>query len=512
MKGLLPRVWFWGLACGLVAGCGGTEITDTASSGTTSSAAVDEIPEPPRAPTPMPEGKRLVPASPVGGVPSGAEAREPGAAAAAVVGGSTGSRLLAELAIDAAAVTALVKPAEAVGASSPLPEDDSIYWQMPDPKKIQDEPLVVEVPRGLGELTPVLVVPETNPLTKGKFELGRLLYFDPRISKNGTVSCATCHDPSEGWSKGTPTAIGIDGQAGGRNAPTVINTVYGKSMFWDGRAASLEAQSQGPPRNPIEMGDQSYEEIIMRLRDVPAYREQFAKVFGTDVTLDGVAKAIATFERVAALSGDSAYDRYRDLDAEGHNDALSESAKRGLVLFGERLNDDDEYQPNVVLQKAKCTLCHVGFNFTDEKFHNLGVGYDASTGKFADYGRWAVTAIGAKNLAEIGAFKTPTLRDVARTAPYLHDGSEPTLEAVVELYNKGGVANPYLDKDMQPLNLTESEKADLVAFMKALTGREQAIEIPTLPPSSDGTAPDAKAALQIPARKVADALHGLMVR
>ena len=228
------------------------------------------------------------------------------------------------------------------------------------------------------------------------------------------MSCATCHNPEKGWTDNLTTSIGIDGQLGGRNAPTVLNTVYGKTMFWDGRAPSLEGQSQGPPQNPVEMGKQSYQQIVERLRKIPGYRDQFKAVFGTDVTLDGIAKAIASFERVTALSGNSAYDKYQGGDMK----ALTESEKRGMVLFGLRLEGDDEFKTDVVLQKAKCTLCHVGSNFTDEKFHNLGIGWDGKTSKFADLGRFVIEPVGAKNPASYGAFKTPTVRDAARTAPY----------------------------------------------------------------------------------------------
>src|SRR5262249_37268120 len=278
----------------------------------------------------------------------------------------------------------------------------------------------------------------------------RQLYFDPRVSLDGTVSCATCHNPDKGWTDNMPVSIGIDGQAGSRSAPTVLNTVYGRSMFWDGRAPSLEGQAQGPVQNPIEMGKQSYKEIIERLRQIPGYREQFEKVFGTNVTLDGMAKAIATFERVAAISGNSKYDKYKD-DSKG----LSDSEKRGMVLFGLRLNPDDDFKTDVVLQKAKCSICHVGFNFTDEQFHNLGVGWepgkDGAPGKFKDLGRWAVEPYGARYDGSIGAFKTPTVRDIEKTGPYMHDGSMTTLEQVMEHYDKGGNPNPSLDKSMKKL-------------------------------------------------------------
>ncbi|MGC8643175.1 MAG: cytochrome-c peroxidase [Isosphaeraceae bacterium] len=384
-----------------------------------------------------------------------------------------------------------------------LAEEDPAHpsdylWEESNPQLIKDEPLEVKVPAGLQPLTPGVVVPAANPITKGKYELGRQLYFDPRVSQNGTVSCATCHSPAKGWTDAAPVSTGIHGQKGGRSAPTVFNTVYGKSMFWDGRAPSLEGQAQGPMVNPIEMGAQTHRDVIDRLRTIPGYREQFAKVFGTNVTLDGAAKAIATFERVAALSGNSKYDKYY----AGDNNALSESEKRGMVLFGLRLNTDDEFKAGVELQKGKCTICHVGANFTDEKYHNLGVGFDPGTGKFKDVGRWAAVPIGAKNDLDKGSFKTPTVRDIALTGPYMHDGSMKTLDEVVEHYDKGGTPNPALDPDMKPLKLTSQESADLVAFMKALTGEHKSLDelLPTLPPGADGKAPDPRDALTPPSK------------
>ena len=395
---------------------------------------------------------------------------------------------------------------EAASGGSP----ESILWLPPDTGAIKDEPYTVEIPKGLSPLTPVAVVPEANPLTKAKVALGKQLYFEPRVSLNGTVSCATCHNPEKGWTDNLKTSVGIDGQVGGRNAPTVLNTVYGKTMFWDGRAPSLEGQSQGPPQNPIEMGKQSYQQIVERLRGIPGYRDQFKAVFGTDVTLDAIAKAIASFERVTALSGNSAYDKYQGGDMK----ALTESEKRGMVLFGLRLDSEDTFKTDVVLQKAKCTLCHVGFNFTDEKFHNLGIGWDAKSGKFADLGRFVIEPIGAKNPSSYGAFKTPTVRDVTRTGPYMHDGSLKTLEEVVAHYDKGGFANPALDKDMKPLKLTSQESADVVAFMKALTGEPIKVALPTLPPGSDGKSPDPAAALATPGARAAlnDVLHPPIIR
>ncbi|MDX2037098.1 MAG: cytochrome c peroxidase [Isosphaeraceae bacterium] len=383
-------------------------------------------------------------------------------------------------------------------------------WMPSDASLINDEPLNVAIPLGLTPITGV--VPLSNPMTKKKVALGKQLYFDARVSKDSTVSCATCHNPLKGWTDQMPVSTGIFGQKGGRSAPTVLNTVYGRTMFWDGRAPSLEGQMQGPPQNPIEMGTQTHREIVERLRAIPGYQQQFKEVFGTEVTLDGMAKAVAAFERTA-LSGNSRYDKYDRGQEEDTLKLLTESEKRGMVLFGLRLRQDDEFDPGVTLKKANCTSCHAGQNFTDELFHNLGVGFNAATGRFADLGRFTISPIGAKNAAEIGAFKTPTVRDVTRTAPYMHDGSEATLEAVVEYYDRGGNPNPFLDKDMKPLGLTAQEKADLVAFMKALTSEEVAFEMPTLPPDADGKTIDPRAALTPPAPKAAlGDPHAIFVR
>ena len=342
-------------------------------------------------------------------------------------------------------------------------------------------------------------------MTKGrKVELGKQLYFDPRVSKDATVSCASCHDPAKGWTDNLVTSVGIGNQKGDRNAPTVLNTAYGRTMFWDGRAPSLEGQAQGPIQNKIEMGDQSYREIVERLRTIPGYKAQFLQVFGTEATLDGMAKAIAAFERTA-LSGDSAYDKYTsgDPDEAATFAHLTESQKRGMVLFGLSLKDEDPYKVDGSLrQKANCTKCHVGQNFSDEEFHNIGVGYDESKAKYADLGRWVISPIGAKSDAERGSFKTPTIRDITRTGPYMHDGSEKTLEAVVEYYNKGGTRTPRSTPEMKPLNLTDAEKADLVAFMKALTSPDVVVSLPSLPPGPDGKTVDPRSALNMsPATK-----------
>ncbi|MCS7025692.1 MAG: cytochrome-c peroxidase [Bryobacteraceae bacterium] len=295
--------------------------------------------------------------------------------------------------------------------------------------------------------------PKDNPYSAVKAELGRLLYFDTRLSKDNTVSCATCHNPKFAFTDGQPVSTGIRGQKGGRSAPTVINRAYSLAQFWDGRAPTLEEQAKGPIQNPIEMGE-THDNVVQKLKAIPGYRKLFQQAFGTeDITMDHVAKAIATFERTV-LSGNSPYDRYR----AGNKSALTPEQVRGMDVY---------------FNKAKCDQCHEGINFTSNAYHNLGVGMDKPN---PDEGRFAVT----KNPADWGAFKTPTLREIARTAPYMHDGSLKTLEEVVEFYNQGGVPNKNLDEKIKPLHLTEQEKKDLVAFLKALSGEGwQNIQAPT---------------------------------
>jgi cytochrome c peroxidase len=420
----------------------------------------------------------------------------------------TGEQVTPDRRVDPSKVDPVVK-GEIEGGESKNPTPISFLVQEEiDASKIHDEPYEIAVPAWAPPVASV--IPPYNPMTKGKVELGKQLYFDQRISKDATVSCASCHDPAKGWTDNKTTSVGIKGQTGGRNAPTVLNTVYGRSMFWDGRAPSLEGQAQGPIQNKIEMGDQSYKQIVERLRGISGYREQFLKVFGTEVTLDGMAKAIAAFERTA-ISGDSAYDKYNSGDPEKPETFkyLTESQKRGMVLFGLRLKEDDPIKvDSSLLKKANCTACHAGANFTDEMFHNIGIGADEKTGKLADIGRWEISPIGAKNPSEKGAFKTPTIRDITRTGPYMHDGSEKTLPEIVEYYNKGGNKNPGLDPEMKPLNLTDQEKADVVAFLKALTGESVVVALPTLPTGPDGKSPNPQDALG-PAPKTAEILREL---
>jgi cytochrome c peroxidase len=313
------------------------------------------------------------------------------------------------------------------------------------------EPYRLEMPGGLKKLR----IPRDNPLTAEKIELGKQLYFDPRLSSDDTVSCSTCHDPAKGWSNGERFATGVDGQVGGRSAPTVINSAYHYLQFWDGRATQLEGQALGPIANPIEM-NMPIDEAVAKLNKISGYREQFQKVFGTDVTDDGIAKAIAAFERTI-LSGGAPYDRFQ----AGDESALSPAAKRGMDVF---------------FNKGHCSACHSGANFSDGGFHNLGVGIDDDE---PDVGRQTVTEL----LGDRGTFKTPTLREIARTAPYMHDGRFATLEEVVEYYHKGGTPNDQLDEEIFPLKLTDQEKADLVTFLKEGLSSDSypVVEPPELP-------------------------------
>jgi len=301
----------------------------------------------------------------------------------------------------------------------------------------------------------VLQVPEDNPITPEKIELGKALYFDKRLSKDNTVSCASCHNPQKGYTDQQQFSDGIQRQKGGRNSPTVLNSAFSYFQFWDGRAATLEEQAVGPMANPVEMGH-TLEGVTESVKKVAGYKPLFKAAFGDDeINIDRIAKAIATFER-SVLSGNSAWDRFV---YEDDPTALSESAQRGLKLFeGEAL----------------CTRCHVGFTLSDSLFHNLGVGMNKEK---PDLGRYEIT----KDEKDKGAFKTPTLRDLQRTAPYMHDGSIETLEEVIELYNRGGEKNPWLDTKMQPLNLTAEQKADLLAFMLSLEGDWKPVEEPILP-------------------------------
>lgn len=298
----------------------------------------------------------------------------------------------------------------------------------------------LEVPLGLLPLQ----FPKDNAYSADKRELGRLLYYDKRLSADGTVSCATCHDPALAFTDGKAVSDGIGGQKGGRSAPTVFNRAYSLAQFWDGRAKSLEEQAGGPMQNAIEMGN-THKGVVDTLNTIAGYKPLFVKAFGKqDFGIEEVTKAIATYERTV-LSGNSPYDRYK----AGNKAAMSASQVRGMDVY---------------FNKAKCDQCHEGINLTTNAYHNLGVGTDKPV---PDEGRFVVTKVAG----DWAAFKTPTLREIARTAPYMHDGSLKTLEEVVDFYDKGGIANKNLDERLKPLKLSDVEKKDLVEFMKALSGQ-----------------------------------------
>ncbi len=291
------------------------------------------------------------------------------------------------------------------------------------------------------------VIPKDNPLTLEKVRLGRRLFFENRISADGTISCASCHIPDKGFADPDRFSVGIGGKRGTRQAPTLINRAFSASQFWDGRAPSLEEQAMGPIMNAVEMGNRNMDIVVEKLKEDPAYVKEFREAFPPDglVTAANVGKALASFDRTI-LSGNSPYDRY----LAGDRTAMSEAAQRGMKLFMDE-------------NKGNCVTCHASFNFTDENYNNIGVGMAS---RKPDMGRFEVTGLQGHQ----GAFKTPTLREVANTAPYMHDGSEKTLEDVVALYNRGGRPNKWLSPKIKPLHLTAQEQRDIVEFLKALSG------------------------------------------
>lgn len=306
----------------------------------------------------------------------------------------------------------------------------------------------------IGPLPAVVPVPSTNLNYAAKIELGKQLYFDGRLSKNNAISCAFCHNPGTGFADSRQTSIGVGGGIGGRQSPTVYNSAFNHVQFWDGRARSLEEQAIGPIHNPVEMAE-THEHVVAKLGKVKGYQQQFRAVFGTGVNLQGIAEAIAAYERTI-LSTNSAFDKYM----MGDQKAMDEAAARGLGLFK---------------GKARCILCHNGPNLTDNQFHNLGVPQVGPMKE--DLGRYNVT----RAEKDKGAFKTPTLRSITETSPYMHDGAFKTLEEVLEFMNEGGGRNPNVSPLMKPLGLTPEEKADLLAFLRALTGEPLTFTMPQLP-------------------------------
>jgi len=341
---------------------------------------------------------------------------------------------------------------------------------------------------------PQVPVPADNPQTPAKIALGDRLFHDERFSSDGKVSCATCHAREKGFTDHRRVSQGHNGLLGTRNAPTVINAAYMQTQFWDGREPDLEGQSRQPPVNPVEGGLPDLDALLEIIRNDPYYVKEFREVFGvdaSDITIEHYAEAVASFERTL-ISGDSPFDRHL---YGGDKSAMSEAAIRGLEVYR---------------GQGRCVSCHIIEQsqalFTDNRFHNIGVGFKNIQGRVggiaeeflqaknagadvdktvlsdpdaSELGRFAVS----EDINKIGAFKTPTLRNIALTAPYMHDGSQETLEDMVDFYNNGGRVNPddpfspFLSGGIRPLNLSDRQKADLVEFLKALTSPEIAAQV-----------------------------------
>jgi len=304
---------------------------------------------------------------------------------------------------------------------------------------------------------PPVSAPVDNASTPDRVELGKALFFDPRLSGNGAIACATCHNPGLGWSDGLKTAVGWGGQVLGRATPTVVNTVYNTQFMWDGRKKSLEDQALGPMQTPQEMNT-DFAAALARLRANTTYVAMFDKAYpGAGVREETIAKAIAAFERTVVVN-DTPFDRWLD----GDKTAMTMQQWRGYKVF-------------TSADGGNCAACHSAPNFTDNGYHNIGIATPA--GAQYDMGRYAIRKVASMR----GAFKTPTLRNVSLTAPYFHDGSASTLSAVVEHYARGGDDRSNLSPSMKTLNLSEQDKQDLVAFMGALSGKPNAVALPLLP-------------------------------
>ena len=355
-------------------------------------------------------------------------------------------------------------------ASSKLPPTSEID-PLAQPKSLQQVGVPVEMTREK--------IPADNPQTSEKISLGQKLFFDRRLSVDGTVSCSTCHDPALAFTDRKPTSVGIKGRVGQRNAPTVLNALYNKTQFWDGRVNTLEEQAALPIVNSVEMGHPSLDAAVAQIAAVEEYQHAFRNVFGHPPNSPDLLRAIASYERTQ-LSFDSPFDHF----IAGGKNAIDESAKRGWELFN---------------NQARCNKCHAltetrrdVTNLIDNDFHNIGVlivqhkvvplarqaeqlvktgdtsaiDQAAIQTEMSALGRFLIT----KKEPDIASFKTPNIRNVLVTGPYFHDGSQDTLWDVIDHYNKGaGLQDPYLDQDIQPLALTENDIDDLVAFMASLT-------------------------------------------
>ena len=358
-------------------------------------------------------------------------------------------------------------PALAPGQAPPLPNQGALA----EPRSLDQ----VGFPAALT----ASVIPPASTLTPGRVALGEKLFFDSRLSGDGTVACATCHDPARAFTDGRPVSVGIHGGVGQRNAPTVLNALYNKTQFWDGRVNTLEQQAALPITNPFEMGSASIGDAVSKIAEEKDYQTQFMQAFGRGVNEQDMLRAISAYERTL-FSFDSPFDHFIAGDAN----AIDDSAKRGWELFN---------------SKARCNLCHAFSDkqrdvtvFTDNDFHNIGIGilrhrvgplaqqaeHELAQGNLPDVDKAAITSdlsvlgrfLLTKKQSDIAAFKTPDLRNVLVTGPYFHDGSMQTLWDALDHYNKGdGISDPWLDEDMQPLALTESEIDDLVALLVSLT-------------------------------------------
>jgi cytochrome c peroxidase len=301
--------------------------------------------------------------------------------------------------------------------------------------------------RGGGKLADMsMPVPPDNPLTEARIALGRRLFNEKLLSNDKSVSCATCHLAERAFTDEKSLAVGVFGRVGRRHSPSLVNRGFGRQHFWDGRAATLEAQALLPIPDPNEM-DLALDAAVERLRADASYRAAFTAAFSRDITSEDMGRALATFIRTIR-SGDSPYDRH----AGGLPDALTAEQQQGLDIFR---------------RKARCTFCHLEPLFTDEQFHNTGVAWNPEKQDFLDLGRFEVT----KRERDKGMFKTPTLREVAITAPYMHDGSLKTLADVVDFYDQGGRKNQFITPLIRPIGLTPAEKQALIAFLQSLSGR-----------------------------------------
>jgi cytochrome c peroxidase len=304
---------------------------------------------------------------------------------------------------------------------------------------------------------PAVPVPPGNGLTPERVELGKQLFFDPRLSGSGLLACASCHNPGLGWGDAMPKGIGQGMKQLGRATPSILNAAYSKILMWDGRKNDLEDQAWGPLESANEM-DTDVKTVLQRLNAIAGYRNAFAKAYpGQPISKETVAMALASYERTI-VSGDSPFDRWIKGDAA----AMTPSQVRGFRVFVDE-------------NKGNCAACHQAPNFTDDGFHNIGL---KSYGQpDPDMGRYAILKVAVLK----GAFKTPSLRNVARTAPYFHDGSAPDLMSVIEHYAKGGEVATDRSPNIKKLTLTNQEKLDLVAFMEALTVKPVSVTFPELP-------------------------------